>query len=219
MDSKLLKTKSPEGARPPQERAVKTHNDLLQAARTIFARDGFELASVEDIAKAAGKTRGAFYAHFTNKEDVFFAIYERDMEEKKVELSTVIGHLPTLEERVTALCQYISKRATSREATLLQIEFKAYAVRHPRQRKRLAALHAAMAQNFVLKEITEFVPTMEGRACSLALTGALEGMMLNHMFDPEGIGQEQFARMTELILMDELRRAQAAGLTTAPKSS
>ncbi len=51
----------------------------MNAAREIFARDGFELARLEDISSAAGKTRGAFYAHFRDKEDVFFAIFEEDI--------------------------------------------------------------------------------------------------------------------------------------------
>jgi AcrR family transcriptional regulator len=189
-------------------RAVKTRAELLRAARTIFARDGFQHARIEDIAKKAGKTRGAFYAHFKDKEDVFFAIFENDLEEKKEELSAVIGHLPTLEQRVTALCQHLARRPKTRETALLQIEFKAYAVRQPRRRKRLAELHAAMLRNSTLKEITEFVPALEERACSLALSGALEGLILNQMFDPSVIGEEHLARMTELILNDEIRRAQ-----------
>ena len=55
-----------------QERAIQTRKDLMAAARRVFARDGFEVARLQDIAQEAGKTRGALYAHFTDKEDLFF---------------------------------------------------------------------------------------------------------------------------------------------------
>src|SRR5579862_4390803 len=61
-----------------QQRTAATRRGLLDAARRIFARDGFEACRIEDIAAAAGHTRGAFYAHFSAKEDLFFAIFERE---------------------------------------------------------------------------------------------------------------------------------------------
>jgi AcrR family transcriptional regulator len=208
-DSKLVKKTASTPARAPQKRALLTRAALLRTARAVFARDGFELARIEDIARRAGKTRGAFYAHFKNKEDVFFAIFEDYLEEKEGELSAVTRHLPTLAERVTAICQHVAHSPRSRETMLLQIEFKAYAVRHPRRRKRLAALHTSMLRNHVLKELIEFVPQLEDRACSLAVSGALEGLTLNHMFDPDELNVDQLARLTELVLNDEIQRVQA----------
>ena len=54
-----------------------TREALLQAARRIFVRDGFEASRIEDVVAAAGRTRGAFYANFRAKEDLLFAIYEQ----------------------------------------------------------------------------------------------------------------------------------------------
>ncbi len=49
---------------------------MLDAAKRIFAQQGFEAARLEDIAAGAGYTRGAFYANFKSKEDIFFALFE-----------------------------------------------------------------------------------------------------------------------------------------------
>ena len=57
-----------------QERAEVTRARLIQAAEKIFARDGFEAAKLEEIAADAGYTRGAFYANFDSKEDLFLAL-------------------------------------------------------------------------------------------------------------------------------------------------
>src|SRR6266436_6750437 len=58
------------------ERTEATKRKLLAAAKRIFAKDGFEAARLEDIAAGAGYTRGAFYANFESKEDIFFALLE-----------------------------------------------------------------------------------------------------------------------------------------------
>src|SRR5258708_12782333 len=58
------------------ERTEATRRKLLAAAERIFARDGFEAARLEDIAAGAGYTRGAFYANFGGKEQIFFPLLE-----------------------------------------------------------------------------------------------------------------------------------------------
>jgi AcrR family transcriptional regulator len=61
-------------ARPPR---AGTREALLQAARDEFARRGLERARVEDIARRAGISKGAFYLHFATKEDAFREIVSR----------------------------------------------------------------------------------------------------------------------------------------------
>src|SRR5260370_21383540 len=64
------------------ERTETTRRKLLAAAERIFARDGFEAARLEDIAAGAGYTRGAFYANFGGKEEIFFALLEKWFRER-----------------------------------------------------------------------------------------------------------------------------------------
>lgn len=52
---------------------------LLEAARIEFARRGLERARVEDIARRAGASKGAFYLHFASKEQAFEEILQRFM--------------------------------------------------------------------------------------------------------------------------------------------
>src|ERR1700690_2265372 len=60
----------------PDRRMERTRAALIASARHLFATRGFEGASLDDIAEAAGYTRGAIYRHFANKEDLFFAVSE-----------------------------------------------------------------------------------------------------------------------------------------------
>lgn len=54
--------------------AEETRATLLEAAAAVFARDGFEGASIADIAASAGLSTGAIYAHYDGKADLFAAI-------------------------------------------------------------------------------------------------------------------------------------------------
>ncbi len=53
------------------------HEALLEAARVEFARRGLERARVEDVARRAGVSKGAFYLHFRSKEDAFREVLQR----------------------------------------------------------------------------------------------------------------------------------------------
>src|SRR5260370_17036998 len=58
-----------------QQSAV-TRKAILDACLKLFARHGFSTTSIDDIASAAGITKGAVYWHFENKAELFHAILE-----------------------------------------------------------------------------------------------------------------------------------------------
>lgn len=60
--------------RPPRP---DLHDALLDAARTEFARHGLERARVEDVARRAGASKGAFYLHFRSKEAALEELLQR----------------------------------------------------------------------------------------------------------------------------------------------
>ncbi len=64
-------------ARKTKEDALETRNQLLDAAEKVFLEKGFSHTSLNDVASAAGLTRGAVYWHFKNKADLFEAMVER----------------------------------------------------------------------------------------------------------------------------------------------
>ena len=59
------------------ERREQTRDDLIAAADRLFVEGGFHATSLDQIAAAAGYTKGAVYSNFASKEDLFFAVYER----------------------------------------------------------------------------------------------------------------------------------------------
>ncbi len=63
-------------ARRTKEDAEETRHQLLEAAQRVFAQKGVSRTSLQDIAQAAGVTRGAIYWHFKNKAELFNAMMD-----------------------------------------------------------------------------------------------------------------------------------------------
>jgi AcrR family transcriptional regulator len=59
-----------------------TKEDLLRAAATVFARSGYEGATIAEIATEAGLSTGAIYAHYDGKADLFYEVLRRHVERR-----------------------------------------------------------------------------------------------------------------------------------------
>jgi AcrR family transcriptional regulator len=64
--------------RTQRERSETTIRALVDAARSLFARDGYEAASLDEVARLAGVTKGALYHHFGGKRELFLAVFEAE---------------------------------------------------------------------------------------------------------------------------------------------
>lgn len=63
--------------RRTKEQTAETREALLDAAEAVFFRRGVARATLEEIAREAGMTRGAIYWHFSDKEAIYAAMIER----------------------------------------------------------------------------------------------------------------------------------------------
>jgi AcrR family transcriptional regulator len=54
-----------------QEHKERTRARIVECARRMFNRHGFEAVSIDQIMASAGLTRGGFYHHFANKEELY----------------------------------------------------------------------------------------------------------------------------------------------------
>jgi AcrR family transcriptional regulator len=81
-----------EGRRiPSQERSKKRALRILDAAAKIFAETGYEGATTEAIAKAAGTSIGSVYQFFPNKHAIFDAIARRHLERARALFDALVG--------------------------------------------------------------------------------------------------------------------------------
>ncbi|RQR24584.1 TetR/AcrR family transcriptional regulator [Burkholderia sp. Bp9142] len=80
------------------QRKAETRERLLAVARDEFGRKGFSSTSVEDIATAAGYTRGAFYSNFESKVAMFAELLRRDQEHIGAGFKVILKQLSTCTE-------------------------------------------------------------------------------------------------------------------------
>ena len=127
-----------------QQQSEHTKALFLKAAEEIFIRDGFEAAKLEEIASKAGYTRGAFYANFESKEDLFLDVAEihiqRLVESLKQTAKSWQSHSPV--RRLDALREHFMNSAKERNWTIIGLELKLFSLRHPELKTKIAALRA-----------------------------------------------------------------------------
>jgi TetR/AcrR family transcriptional regulator, repressor for uid operon len=63
---------------------------IVDAALVTFSKNGYDRTRMDDIAEAANVSKGTLYLYFKNKEELFFAISERNIRELKEQLSTLL---------------------------------------------------------------------------------------------------------------------------------
>jgi AcrR family transcriptional regulator len=202
-----------------QQRTEATRRALLNASKRIFARDGFEAARIEDIAGATGHTRGAFYANFNSKEDLFFALFEQEAGDRLRDLRSVLEKCSDSDGRLRALRKFYVGRVSDRQWVMLALEFKLFALRHPKLRARLARTHRRIRESLKLETIGNLIPELlkDGRekreVRRVALEAVLNGLVLEHAYDPETISQTQatavLGRMFDVLMAAKQHSAAA----------
>jgi AcrR family transcriptional regulator len=183
-----------------QQRTDETRRKLLEAGLRIFARDGFEAARIEDIAAASGHSRGAFYANFETKEDLFLVLLEQQSVKRAGELHALLERCKSPRDAVKALRVRYLKRADDLRWVMLTLEFKLFALRHGKLRAKLAAAHRRIRLSMNFDAITKFLPprlydAKTAEAHKVMLEAALFGLVLEHAYDPKRISSRQVAAL------------------------
>jgi len=129
-----------------KEKQAKTRSSLLRSAAKLICRKGITGASVDDIATEAGYTKGAFYANFKTKEEMFLVMLD---ERYATELERLEAHLPgeePVEEVRQSAEDFIRFVRSDPEWPRLYFEFVVYAARNPEFREELATRNRAMRE-------------------------------------------------------------------------
>ncbi len=175
-----------------QQKTEVTRGKLLRAALEIFARDGFEAARIDDIAAQAGYTRGAYYAHFQSKEDLFFAMLEYESRRYMERIRKALDECVTNEERIRTFREFYIKRVVDRQWSILMLEFKLYAIRHPKLRAKLAELHRSISRRVKLEGLASMQSMIPNhQTLRVALQALLQGLVLENAYDPASITQSE----------------------------
>ena len=115
-----------------------TRARLLDAAGRVFARRGFHAATVDEVADAAGYTKGAVYSNFATKEELFLALLDQRIA-AQLEQVQALYTIESSEQLLAALRGRTEQEFTAaRDFGLLMVEFSLYAMRNPAAQAELA---------------------------------------------------------------------------------
>ena len=114
-------------------------DELLAAALRVFARRGYRQAGVDEIADAAGYSKGALYWHFSGKEDLLQALLEERIDAPMREMVALLESAPSDRDMsVEANREFARQLKGQRDGVLLEREYWSLAIRDPEIRARYA---------------------------------------------------------------------------------
>lgn len=180
--------------RKTKEEAQITRDLLLDAAETLFSIRGVSHSSLNDIAKAAGLTRGAVYWHFENKADLLKALWERvalPMQQALAQVDQDQADDPLGRIRLKAcwMAAHIEQDARIRalmSILMLRCEFT--------EETESARAHFRNVREECLSEMTasfrqaiaerQLPVGLDAEACALGLFGLVDGLCFHWLIDP-----------------------------------
>jgi AcrR family transcriptional regulator len=195
------------------EQQRRTREEILGAADRLFVEEGFHATSVDQIANAAGYTKGAVYSNFAAKEDLFFAVYERRMDRAVAELERTLEQADSARTWAESVIDdTIMRRGRDDRWMSTFFEFWAYVVRRPALRERFAAIHGRMHRPFVTAlerhadEHGAQLP-IDPLQVHLAMFAMSMGLVLERQIAPDAVDDDLATRIGRLVLDDLLKGA------------
>jgi len=188
---------------------------LLDAAATVFAERGYRAASVDDIAAAAGLTKGAVYWNFEGKEDLFLALIEERVDHRAHQLIGVTESAPREVATAPLVSRGLSSLVDEQQALVRLIgEYWGLAVRDEQLRKRYVErqrkLRDHLAGALEARHRTTGVPlTVPAERLATGIIALATGLAQERIADPEAAPEELLGEMLSLIYDGLVKRAEA----------
>ena len=166
-----------------KEEAEQTRQDLLVAALTIFSRKGLEAARLEDIAEAAGVTRGAVYHHFGGKNELYLALMEEASQVGSQAIQKAIQEGGTFLQVVRRILVYslslLEEDTRFRQVMALSLQTSQSAGRIERERQQARSLVQSIVGFFKIGiEQGEVRPDIDPPTAARALLGYQNGLSM-----------------------------------------
>jgi len=181
-----------------------TRAKLLSAAGDAIRRRGLRDASIDEIAASAGFTKGAFYANFASKEELFLALLDEHFDRRAAEMSRALAtdEDPAVQARRSG-DEFVARISADPEWQRLFFEFAAHAARHEPFRVQLVERHRrlrdSMAEDY-RRRADELGLELPASPEALALmTFAMgNGVAMERLLEPEAVPDELFGSLLEI---------------------
>jgi len=181
-------------------RGVETQNAILNSALELFSKNGYDATSVAEICSKANVSKGAFYHHFSSKQDLFLALmgtWLNDVEALFQSVSIGTANIPQIFENMAAISGGIFDALESGFPILL--EFWTQANRQPAVWQRAVEPYRQFLEYFtelIQTGIYEgaFKKSLDPEVSARVLTSVAMGLLLQATFDPQGANWQEVTR-------------------------
>lgn len=187
-----------------REKQRHTRKCLLEAAAQVFSKQGLEGTSIDQVAQSAGYTKGAFYANFKSKEELFLVMLDERFAQEIERLDQLLSgtHEP-LEEATAAAADFIHF-ASDDDWPRLYFEFVAHAARDQEFRQELATRMKAMRARFTevfarWKQGYDKVAPIPQEDITAMIFFMADGFLVDRMIEPD-LSDDLYMKMTEIFL-------------------
>jgi AcrR family transcriptional regulator len=187
------------------ERGEETRAALLRSASRTICALGMHGASIDRITTEAGYTKGAFYAHFASKEDLFLTMLDEHFATELARLDAVLaGAEDPAEEARKAAEDFLEHIDADPEWRRLYQELATHAARHDAFRAEFAARQRALRERMAAvfarwaSDLGVTPPVPPGEIAAMTFFMA-DGFLLDQIIDPE-LDRALYARMFEVFM-------------------
>lgn len=181
----LLNAEHGETVAPPQDTAGR----ILAAAAHVFARHGYNGATLDDVAAEAGLTKGALYWHFASKNDLFLALMEDNIRRQVEQLPAIVAQMRDVESLTAILQSSLIACIDQQDWPRLMMEFATFsrdpvASKRMRELSRLSDDVGAQATSQAQHD-GRVANNLDPRAVQLLFTAVIRGLLMTWLINPE----------------------------------
>ena len=200
--------------RAARSKAGDGRDEILIAALQVFARRGYRQAGVDEIAGAAGYSKGALYWHFSGKEALLLTLIEKRIDAPMREMIELLESAPPDRDMsVEATREFAQTLRSHRDAVLLDREYWSLAIRdadlRARYAERQAELRAALARALEARARHLGRPALPMPAEDVArvVMSIIGGLQIEELIEPGSVRAELLGETLALVYAGLVARA------------
>lgn len=184
-----------------EERRRQTRSDLLAAARRVFLARGFHGASLEEISREAGYTKGAVQSNWDSKDELFLSVFDEFRALRIRSYVETVLDAATFEDGVRRGARLAWSGAREEpQWTALLVEFWTHVSRREPLRRAMSERHerAMDAIGGLMEELAArhgLAYTIPAREVARGSAALLRGMELERTLDPDAGDAARFEEM------------------------
>jgi AcrR family transcriptional regulator len=193
------------------QRRAQTRKSIMEAATSLFARDGYESTGVAEICARAGVSKGAFYYHFDSKENVFLTLIDTWLNTLETALNEISYQAKSVPDGLLEMAGMMQPVFENNQYFMgLFLELWTHANRNDKVRQATVAPYRRFEETFtrlIQRGIDEgAIDDVEPEIAGQLLLSLSSGLFLQASLEPDQVNWGKKLQESIVILINGLKR-------------